>query len=102
MNKLSDSNLIFEKGVLFENAVAIQLSELYGEQNVKYWRTINQTEVDFVIEKPNRRLCAYEVKYSWKLGKTAKNLDSFKKEYSAVLDTVKIISKDNYWEILAR
>lgn len=101
LNKLSDSNLIFEKGVLFENAVAIQLSELYGEQNVKYWRTINQTEVDFVIEKPSSRLCAYEVKYSWKLGKTAKNLDSFKKEYSAMLDTVKIISKDNYWDILA-
>ena len=101
LNKLSDSNLIFEKGVLFENAVAIQLFGLYGEQNVKYWRTINQTEVDFVIEKSSSRLCAYEVKYSWKLGKTAKNLDSFKREYSMMLDTVKIISKDNYWEILA-
>jgi len=37
LNKLDGTSLVFEKGKLFENAIAIQLQGIYGEQKLKYW-----------------------------------------------------------------
>ncbi len=38
-----------DKGALLENAVFRQLVEIYDENEIKFWRTITQNEVDFVI-----------------------------------------------------
>ena len=47
-----------DKGVLLENAVYRQLLEKYDKDEIKFWRTIQKNEVDFVVEEK----LAYEVK----------------------------------------
>ena len=48
-----------DKGELLENAGFRSLSDKYGLENIKFWRTITQKEVDFVLE--NQKI-AFEVK----------------------------------------
>ncbi len=38
-----------DRGVLLENAAFRQLLERYGEDNIKFWRTIQKNEIDFVV-----------------------------------------------------
>ena len=40
-----------DRGKLFENLVIKILAEKWGWENIKYWRTTNQTEVDAVVVK---------------------------------------------------
>ncbi len=47
-----------DKGALLENAVFRQLLEKYNKDEIKFWRTIQKNEVDFVAAER----CAYEVK----------------------------------------
>lgn len=47
-----------DKGVLLENAVFRQLLERYDEDNIKFWRTIQKNEIDFVVAAK----MAFEVK----------------------------------------
>jgi hypothetical protein len=57
-----------DKGALLENYVFRLFLDHYKEDDIKFWRTQKQQEVDFVIE--NR--LAYEVKYSEHLFKENK------------------------------
>jgi len=54
---------IADDGALFENYVFHRLREKYDENEIKYWRTADQKEVDFVVEAP-RIKAAYEVKFN--------------------------------------
>lgn len=47
-----------DKGALLENAVFRQLLERYEEDNIKFWRTIQKNEIDFVVAAK----MAFEVK----------------------------------------
>jgi len=47
-----------DKGALLENAAFRQLLERYDEDSIKFWRTIQKNEVDFVAAEKT----AYEVK----------------------------------------
>ena len=47
-------------------------------ESISYWRTNNQTEVDFIVAKEAGKVDAYEVKYSYKEQALPKNLLSFK------------------------
>jgi len=49
-----------DKGALLENAVFRQLLENYNNDEIKFWRTIQKNEVDFVVGEK----VAYEVKAS--------------------------------------
>lgn len=99
LGKLDEALIVAEKGQLFENAIATQLLSLYGPQKIKYWRTTNQTEVDFIVEKSFNKLLLFEAKYTWDSSKTAKNVASFHDTYRSLLVGEKIISKENYWEV---
>jgi hypothetical protein len=61
-------------GQLLENAVFRQLKETYNTEEIKYWRTIQQKEVDFVVAEN----LAFEVKAQVKKVKT--------KDYQQFLD----------------
>lgn len=50
-----------DDGALFENFIYHRLRERYTEEDIKYWRTSDQKEVDFVVDAP-RTKAAYEVK----------------------------------------
>lgn len=54
---------IGDDGALFENFVYHRLREKYDNEDIKYWRTADQKEVDFVIDAPRVKR-AYEVKYN--------------------------------------
>lgn len=47
-----------DKGALLENAVFRQLREKYPKDKIKFWRTIDQNEIDFVVEEKK----SFEVK----------------------------------------
>ncbi|MFH1837933.1 MAG: ATP-binding protein [Candidatus Kuenenbacteria bacterium] len=47
-----------DKGSLLENAVFRQLREKYDEELLKFWRTIQKNEIDFICDEKQ----AYEVK----------------------------------------
>lgn len=88
--------VILEKGKLFEQLV-FQILNGY-EQEVKYWRNINQTEVDFVIEK-GVKIVVYEAKYSWRKTGFPRNLSSFKEKYKEIIEKIEIISRENIYEL---
>ena len=56
LEKLRLDQIVLDKGKLFENALAIGLN--LQNRKLNYWRTLNQTEVDFVSENQ-----AFESKY---------------------------------------
>ena len=97
VQRLDPSLISTERGHLFEQTVFQTLYARYG-QSIRYWRTINQTEVDFVIAH-SPGILAYEAKYTWeKPGRKTRSLISFETEYSnqikdsTVIDRSTIIS----------
>jgi len=84
--------LTLEKGRLFEQVV-FQLLKSQVEE-IKYWRNINQTEVDFVMEK-GEKIEVYEAKYSFEKTGVPRNLASFKEKYQKIIEKMEIISKEN-------
>ncbi len=50
-----------DAGRLFENFVFLELKNLY-QKNIYFYRTVNKSEIDFIIEK-NNKLSLIEVKY---------------------------------------
>jgi len=90
LGKLSSEKILMDRGKLFKNLVIKMLSEKWGWENIKYWRTTNQTEVDAVVVKAEGRIEAYEAKYS-QLKSMPKNLVSFGQRYGQILDKTEVI-----------
>ncbi len=76
MNDFSSFTQRSDKGGLLENAVFRQLSDKYGIDEIKFWRTADGHEVDFVVEEK----IAYEVKVNPEKLKV-KNYKIFKENY---------------------
>lgn len=68
-----------DRGSINENFVAGQL--MNREYNINYWRTKSNAEVDFVVEKEERKV-AIEVKATLNSDKPGRALLSFKEKYS--------------------
>lgn len=100
LNKLEPSLILADKGQLFENAIALELMSMFCAESVKFWRTTNQTEVDFVILKNGNKANALEAKYQWENKKTIpKNLRSLQSQYPDLIEKIAVISKSNYWQL---
>lgn len=69
-----------DQGALFENLVFLELcnQDIYKLKRYHFWRTTNQTEIDFIIED-GTNLKAIEAKYS--NDKNPKGFATFKKYY---------------------
>lgn len=91
LGKSSLDQITLDKGKLFENALAIGLN--LQSTKLNYWRTLNQTEVDFISE--NR---AFESKYGSDSSSTTRNLQSLLAQYPKI-ESGKVVGKTNYWEI---
>ncbi|PIZ57744.1 hypothetical protein COY20_04780 [Candidatus Shapirobacteria bacterium CG_4_10_14_0_2_um_filter_40_12] len=98
LGKLSSEKILMDRGKLFKNLVIKMLSEKWGWENIKYWRTTNQTEVDAVVVKAEGRIEAYEAKYS-QLKSMPKNLVSFGQRYGQILDKTEVIWSGNWWKV---
>jgi uncharacterized protein len=52
------------KGNLFENSVFVELVKTYGYQDLYYWRTKSQSEIDFILNYKNS-IIPIEVKFNF-------------------------------------
>ena len=52
-----------DKGALLENYIYLLLRKQFTGDNIRFWRTQKKHEVDFVVQKKNDTLVAYEVKF---------------------------------------
>jgi len=52
-----------DRGVIVENYVYIRLRQLHETDQIKYWRTSDGNEVDFIIPENNSKGSAIEVKF---------------------------------------
>lgn len=53
-----------DKGALLENYIFRRLSEQYAQDQIKFWRTADGNEVDFVVEETAYGGKAFETKFS--------------------------------------
>ena len=82
-----------DKGQLLENAVFRQLVNNYEPHEIKFWRTTERKEIDFVIEDKN---LAFEVK-SGPIPRKTSRLKIFKKTYPQI--KLSFISLPQVWQI---
>ena len=61
-----------DKGLILENFCFRVLSENYEQDQIKYWRTADGNEVDFIIETQFLKGFAVEVKFNEQEAKTSK------------------------------
>lgn len=52
-----------DRGDLLENYVYLRLKQMAGEEMLRYWRTQNRQEVDFVVRYDDGTAAAFEVKW---------------------------------------
>ena len=69
-----------DKGEVLENLVFRLLSERYDEDQIKYWRTADGNEVDFVIETSFLKGFSIEVKFNEQDAKPSK-YNKFRQNY---------------------
>ncbi len=105
--KVNEFNIINDKGKLFENALEIHLKDFVRRQTngeLLFWRTLNQTEIDFIlklmVEGEPPQLIAYEAKYTWNSDQKPRSLQSFEEIYKNKINISKVITSENYWELL--
>ena len=70
-----------DRGRLFENFYLLELlnKDIYSLNKINYWRTTNQTEIDFIITGEN---ISKAVEVKWQKKARPRSFDSFKKIYT--------------------
>ncbi|TCD27920.1 ATP-binding protein [Pedobacter psychrodurus] len=101
LNNFSKLNDRADKGELLENYIYCRLRQLYDANDLHFWRTADDNEVDFIIEKYLNKGIAYEVKYNDVQFKPTK----YKKFTEAYTDfdlkcVCKVITKDDSIEAI--
>lgn len=83
-------------GLLFENYIVSELKKKYPNDNIYFWRTTDQQEIDFILEKDGE-VSALEIKYSE--NKNVRFPNSFVQKYNPK-ETL-TINRENYLDILS-
>lgn len=94
INNFNELALRNDQGDLFENFYFLELlkNDHYLLDRVNYWRTTNQTEIDFIITKENH-IEAVEVK--WEKESTPKSFETIKKYYPEI--ETKVVAKRQFF-----
>ena len=87
-----------DRGELLENYVYLRLKQAAGEEMVKYWRTQNRQEVDFVVRHDDGTASAFEVKWGEESFRASKYA-FFRKSYPKI--PLHCISMANAFEFAA-
>jgi len=64
INNFSEVEIRIDKGQVLENYTFLRLSELYRNDDIKFWKTAGQNEVDFILTETFNKGKAYEVKFN--------------------------------------
>lgn len=62
LNRFFGFKLRDDQGALLENYIYNRLSYLYDPENIRFWRTIDRKEIDFIVNESFREGYACEVK----------------------------------------
>ncbi len=81
---------------LNENFVYIQCNDINLENKVYYYNKKNGTEIDFILEKLNKKIVPIEVKSSDKLTKP-RSFEPFLEAYSSQIDSFVLTTKSYIW-----
>jgi len=65
LNRFFEFDLREDRGQLLENFVFRRLNEKYDTDDIRFWRTTDNKEIDFIIDSSEGKF-AYEVKFSCK------------------------------------
>lgn len=88
-----------DKGIIVENYIYTRLRDLYGKENINYWRTSIGDEIDFVYTNKNN-LFAIESKYNFKEYKISK-YKKFQNSYPEIsINCYSYISENNFNKII--
>ncbi len=89
-----------DKGQLLENYFYIRLCEIYAKDQIKFWRTADKNEVDFIVTETFGAGKAYEIKFSGR-GFRQISYKTFQKAYPGYsLHCIAYDSSDNSIPIL--
>lgn len=89
-----------DKGQLLENYIFIRLGELYAKDQIRFWRTADKNEIDFVVTETFGIGKAYEIKFSDK-GFRQSSYKTFQQAYPGYsLKCIAYDSSDNSIPIL--
>lgn len=75
LNRFSPVDTRADRGELLENFYFLQFRQVYNPDQIKFWRTTERQEVDFIIEESFGEGKAYEIKWnpsSFTIGKYKK------------------------------
>jgi hypothetical protein len=99
LGKLTGISIVSDRGRLFENAVYLLLKNSY--KKINFWRTYNQTEVDFLAFNSQGLADAYEAKFTAEhSGRDPKNLQSLKNQYPGLINSTQVISRENIYKFI--
>ncbi|MEA1936582.1 MAG: ATP-binding protein [Patescibacteria group bacterium] len=88
-----DSDNFITKGSVIKNFVYLALLSQFQKDYLHFYRTVSGAEIDFVIEKENRKNILCEVKYRSK-ATVPLAMKNFQKRYPDLVDQKIIITKD--------
>lgn len=71
LNRFSDFDHRADRGALLENYVFARLAEVFEVENMRFWRTTDKKEVDFVVSADFKIGQAFEVKIGASLKKSS-------------------------------
>ncbi len=91
LNRLFDFRDREDQGQLIENYIFNRLAEKYDKDSIRFWRTTDKQEIDFVISTSSNQGLAFEVKLKCPETKPAGN-KKFMENYSEY--QLRIISHD--------
>ncbi len=63
LNRFTVFNEREDKGTLLENYFYLRLKDIYDKDQVRFWRTANGNEIDFVVTETHKQGIAFEVKF---------------------------------------
>lgn len=95
LNNFSPIGTRDDRGELLENYTYLRLKKIAEEEFIKYWRTRNKQEVDFVVQHEDGTAAAYEVKWQTKSFRFSKYA-YFQKAYPEI--PLSCISRENAFE----
>ncbi|HDP55345.1 MAG TPA: DUF4143 domain-containing protein [Bacteroidetes bacterium] len=81
INRFSNFNYREGRGALLENYVFTRLTEIYDSESIRFWRTTDKKEVDFIISSDLKTGLAFEVKIGSNVKKSS-GFYTFKELYS--------------------
>ena len=83
INNFSPIGTRDDRGALLENYVYLRLKMTAEEEFIKYWRTRNKQEIDFIVQRDDGTAAAHEIKWSEKSFRPSKYA-GFRKTYPEI------------------